>query len=142
MMNLSVCYFCTLRTSCFVNLKGTVGLIMTKASAMRISIPLDLSSRSCVPLPHFIRSRRPTPLLAPSLVFFPPCSVSVARLVFVIFFSLTFTFFYSAENKLVLKNKNVSGPGILVLVSCPYSLPQHYMSFEAPVGAGLFTNLY
>ena len=32
--------------SCFVNLKGVVGLIMTKTSAMRISIPLDLSSRS------------------------------------------------------------------------------------------------
>ena len=62
------------RASCFANLKGAVGLIMTKASAMRISIPLDLSSRTCVPLPHFIRSRRPTPLLAPSLVLFPPRS--------------------------------------------------------------------
>ena len=60
-----------LRASCFANLKGAVGLIMAKASAMRISIPLDLSSRSCVPLPCFIRLRRPTPLLAPSLVFFP-----------------------------------------------------------------------
>ncbi len=59
-----------LHTSCFTNLKGVVGLIMAKASAMRISIPLDLSSRSCVPLPRFIRSCRPTPLLAPSLVFF------------------------------------------------------------------------
>ena len=63
-----------LRASCFTNLKGAVGLIMAKASAMRISIPLDLSSRSCVPLPRFIRSRRPTPLLAPSLFFFPPSS--------------------------------------------------------------------
>ena len=63
-----------LRASCFANLKGAVGLIMTKASAMRISIPLDLSSRSCVPLPCFIRSYRPTPLLVPSLVLFPPCS--------------------------------------------------------------------
>ena len=63
-----------LRASCFVDLKGTVGLIMAKTSAMRISIPLDLSSRPCVPLPHFIRSRRPTPLLAPSLVLFPPRS--------------------------------------------------------------------
>ena len=34
-----------LRVSCFSNLKGVVGLIMTKASVMRISIPLDLSSR-------------------------------------------------------------------------------------------------
>ena len=63
-----------LRASCFANLKGAVGLIMTKASAMRISIPLDLSSRPSVPLQHFIRSRRPTPLLDPSLVLFPPRS--------------------------------------------------------------------
>ena len=63
-----------LRSSCFVNLKGTVGLIMTKASVMQISIPLDLSSRLSIPLPRFIRSRRPTPLLASSLVLFPPCS--------------------------------------------------------------------
>jgi hypothetical protein len=66
--------FCLLHASCFTNLKGAVGLIMTIESSMRISIPLDLSSRSCVPLPSFIRSRRPTPLLVPSLVFFPPRS--------------------------------------------------------------------
>ena len=66
--------FLFLHTSCFANLKGVVGLIMTKASAMWISIPLDLSSRSCVPLPRFIRSCRPIPLLVPSLVLFPPCS--------------------------------------------------------------------
>jgi hypothetical protein len=64
-----------LHVSCFANLKGAVGLIMAKSSAMWISIPLDLSSRSCVPLPHFIRSCRPTPRLAPSLVLFPPHSV-------------------------------------------------------------------
>ena len=63
-----------LRDSCFANLKGVVGLIMAKVSAMRISIPLDLSSRSSVPLPCFIRSCRPTPILAPSLVLFPPRS--------------------------------------------------------------------
>ena len=39
-----------LRASCFANLKGVVGLIMTKTSDMRISIPLDLSSRSSIPL--------------------------------------------------------------------------------------------
>jgi hypothetical protein len=44
---------------------------LAKASAMRISIPLDLSSRSFIPLPCFMRSRRVTPLLAPSLVFSP-----------------------------------------------------------------------
>ena len=58
-----------LRVVCFVNLKGTVGLIMTKTSDMRISIPLDLT-----PLPCFLRSC-PTPLLSPSLVLFPPRSV-------------------------------------------------------------------
>ena len=35
--------FRLLRASCFANLKGVVGLIMAKASAMRISIPSGLS---------------------------------------------------------------------------------------------------
>jgi hypothetical protein len=64
-----------LRAACLDNLKGSVGLILAKASDMRISIPLDLSSRSFIPLPCFIRSRCPIPLLAPSLVLFPPRSV-------------------------------------------------------------------
>ena len=59
---------------CFANLKGAVGLIMVKASVIRISIPLDLSPRSFIPLPRFIRSRRPTPLLTPSILLFPPRS--------------------------------------------------------------------
>jgi hypothetical protein len=82
-----------LRTSCFVNLKGTVGLIMVKASALRISIPLDLSSRSSIPLPRFIRSCRPTPLLAPSLVLFPPCSteVSYVECIFLVFHCLHYS---------------------------------------------------
>ena len=63
-----------LRALCFVNLKVVVGVIMSKASAMWISIPLDLSSRPVVPLPCFIRSCRPTPILAVSLVLFPPRS--------------------------------------------------------------------
>jgi hypothetical protein len=66
--------FRLLRASCFANLKGAVGLIMTKTSVIRISIPLDLSSQPSIPLPRFIRSRRPTPILAPSLVLFPPRS--------------------------------------------------------------------
>ena len=45
-----------LRTVCFTDLKGDVGLIMTKTSVMRISIPLDLSSRSFIPLSRFICS--------------------------------------------------------------------------------------
>ena len=63
-----------LRVSCFANLKGPVGLIIVKTSAIRISIPLDLSSRTFIPFPRFIRSRRPTPILTPSLVHWPPCS--------------------------------------------------------------------
>jgi hypothetical protein len=46
-------------------------LRVAKASGMRISIPLDLSSRSFIPLPRFICRRRPIPLLASSLVFTP-----------------------------------------------------------------------
>ena len=46
---------------------------------MRISIPLDLSSRSFTPLPRFIRARRSTPLLAPSLVFSPRVSAYAAH---------------------------------------------------------------
>jgi hypothetical protein len=34
-----------LRAAFFANIKGSVGLILAEASAMRISIPLDLSSR-------------------------------------------------------------------------------------------------
>ena len=60
-----------LRAACFANIKGSVGLILAKASAIRISIPLDLSSRSFIPLPRFMRSRRVTPLLVSSLVFYP-----------------------------------------------------------------------
>ena len=48
------------------------GFIMAEASAMRVT--LDLSSRLFIPLPRFIRSRRPTPLQSPSLVLFPPRS--------------------------------------------------------------------
>ena len=64
-------HFRFLRGACLANIKGSVGLILAKASAMRISIPMDLSSRPFIPLPRFIRSRRSTPLLAPSLVFSP-----------------------------------------------------------------------
>jgi hypothetical protein len=52
-----------LHSACLTNLKGSVGLILTKFSVMWISIPLDLSSRSFIPLPRFIRSHRSTPLL-------------------------------------------------------------------------------
>jgi hypothetical protein len=37
-------HFRFLHASCLANIKGSVGLIFAKASDMRISIPLDLSS--------------------------------------------------------------------------------------------------
>ena len=61
-----------LRAPCVANLKGSSGLILAKASTMRISIPLDLSSRPFIPLPRFIRSRRSTPLLALFTLGFRP----------------------------------------------------------------------
>ncbi len=67
--------FRLLRAACYVNIKGSMGLILAKDSDMKISIPLDLSSRHFIPIPCFIRSRHPTTLLAPSLVFSPLCSV-------------------------------------------------------------------
>jgi hypothetical protein len=42
-----------LRTSVFVNIKGSVGLILAKTSIMRISIPLDLSSQSFCTITSF-----------------------------------------------------------------------------------------
>ena len=64
-------HFRFLRVECLASIKGSVGLILAKASVMRISMPLDLSSRPFIPPPRFIRSRRPTLLLTPSLVFSP-----------------------------------------------------------------------
>ncbi len=64
-----------LRVSSYDNIKGSVGLILAKASTMRISIPVDLSSRPFIPLPRIICRRRPLPLLSPSLVFTPRRSV-------------------------------------------------------------------
>ena len=64
-------HFRFLRATCFADIKGSVGLILAKGSAMRISIPFDLSSSPFIPLPCLIHSRRPTTLLGPSLVFSP-----------------------------------------------------------------------
>jgi hypothetical protein len=44
-----------LRAACLANIKGSVGLILTKPSDMRISIPLDLSSRPFISPPRFLR---------------------------------------------------------------------------------------
>jgi hypothetical protein len=43
-----------LRAACYANIEGSVGLILAKASDMRISIPLDLSSRPFIPLPRLV----------------------------------------------------------------------------------------
>ena len=50
---------------------GSVGLILAKASAMRVTIPIDLSTWSFIPLPRFFNSRRVPPLLNQSLVLIP-----------------------------------------------------------------------
>jgi hypothetical protein len=68
-------HFRFLRAVCPSTIKGSVGFILVKTSVMRISIPLDLSSRPFIPPPRFLRSRRPTTLLTPSLVFSPLYSV-------------------------------------------------------------------
>jgi hypothetical protein len=45
-------HFRFLRDACLVNIKGSVELILAKSSVMRISIPLDLSSRPFIPPPR------------------------------------------------------------------------------------------
>ena len=42
-----------MRDERLVNLKGSGGLILTKGSTMRVFIPIDLSTRFFIPLPHF-----------------------------------------------------------------------------------------
>ena len=64
-------YFPFLRASHLVNLKGSVGLILTKSSEIRVTSPIDLSEWSFLPLPRFLNSRRVTPLLNQSLVLIP-----------------------------------------------------------------------
>jgi hypothetical protein len=66
-------HFRFLHAVCLSNIKGSVGLILAKSSDMRISIPIDLSSRTFIPPPRFSHSRRPTTLSTPSLVFSPMC---------------------------------------------------------------------
>ena len=51
-----------IRAPCLDNLKGSLGLMLGKVSVMRITIPLDLSTRSFIPLPRLIRTRNTTPL--------------------------------------------------------------------------------
>ncbi len=65
-----------LHTTWLVNLKGCVwlsGVDFGERFDYEDFCTVHLSSRSFVSLPCFIRSRCPTPLLDPSLVFSPPC---------------------------------------------------------------------
>jgi hypothetical protein len=59
-----------LRAARLANVKGSVGLISAKASAMSVTIPIDLSTRPFIPLPRFFNSRRVPPLLNQSPVLF------------------------------------------------------------------------
>ena len=61
-----------IRAACLDNLKGSLGLMLAKAAAMRFTIPLDLSTKPFIPLPRFIRTRVSTPLLTPSLLLITP----------------------------------------------------------------------
>ena len=55
-----------LRSVCLTHLKDSVGLILTKALTMRVTIPLDVSTRSFISAPHLFHSRRVPTLLAES----------------------------------------------------------------------------
>ncbi len=37
-----------IRDACLSNLKGSIGLMLAKASVMRVTIPLDLSTEDCL----------------------------------------------------------------------------------------------
>ena len=51
-------HFRFMHTAFFSNLKGSVGLTLTKVSDLRVSIPLDLSSPFISPT-RFLHSHRP-----------------------------------------------------------------------------------
>jgi hypothetical protein len=59
------------RTARLANLKGSVGLILTKTSELWVTIPFHLSTWSFIRLPRFFNSRRVTSYLNQSLVLIP-----------------------------------------------------------------------
>ena len=63
-----------IRAACLANLKGSIGLMLSKVSGMRVTIPLDLSTWSFIPSPSFIDTRNTTSLLTSSLVLFTQSS--------------------------------------------------------------------
>ena len=64
-----------LLTTFLTNLKDSVGLILSKTSGIRVTTPIDLSTRPFIPLPRFFPSPRESLLLTPSLSLFPQRSV-------------------------------------------------------------------
>ena len=55
-----------LYVDCLTNLKDSVGLILAKDSGMSVTIPIELSTWSFIPLPHFFHSRS-----VPLIILFP-----------------------------------------------------------------------
>jgi hypothetical protein len=72
------------------------GTTSGRDSPSDISIPLDLSSRSFIPRPRFVRSRHPIPLLTPWLVLFPPHSDF-----FLVFASSPAAVFFLEDKKII-----------------------------------------
>ena len=82
---------------------------LAKVSVMRISIPLDVSSRPLNPPPRFIRFRRPTPLLTLFSSFF--LRVLLKRNMLGVYFSVSLAFPLIIENELMggVWNKDLNG---------------------------------
>ncbi len=86
----------------FTNLKGVVGLIMTKSSDIRISIHVDLSSRSFVPLPCFLLSRTDVSCQVRwrwRMTTDVSLTSGLTRTVFLIFFMVGVHFFWKINRK-------------------------------------------
>jgi hypothetical protein len=63
----------------FTYLSSCEDLLLGNASAMMVTIPVDLSTRPCIPLPRFFNSRRGIPILTPFLFLFPEHSAEAAH---------------------------------------------------------------
>jgi hypothetical protein len=72
---------------------------LAKTSAVRVPIPLDLSSRPVIPFPRFIRSRRPASVLAaPHLFWLFFRRALPQRHVLVVNFSASYTLPFSCSS--------------------------------------------
>ena len=57
------CQFRLIRSACLTdNLKGSIELMLDEVLVMRVTIPLDVSTRTFIPLPRSIHTRNTTPL--------------------------------------------------------------------------------